>query len=65
MALSDFTLIEAGSVIVSVLGGIAMLCGVITRSRCDKIQLCYGMVDCHRKVPDEQPPEEPKPNVGV
>ena len=55
--LSNFTLIELGSVIVSVMGALAMLCGVITKSRCDKVNLCCGLINCHRKVPDIPPPD--------
>ena len=58
MVLTDFTIIEIGSVVVSVLGGLAMLCGVISKSRCDKVQLCCGLVTCHRKVPEQLPPPD-------
>ena len=58
MALTNFTIIEAGSVVVSVLGGLAMLCGVISKSRCDKVSLCCGLVNCHRKVPEQPPPPD-------
>jgi hypothetical protein len=53
MPLQNFTLIELGTVMVSVIGGVAMLCGVIARSRCDKVRLCCGLIDCHRKVLEE------------
>ena len=56
--LSNFTLIELGSVIVSVMGACAMLCGVITKSRCDKVNLCCGLINCHRKVPDNPQPDD-------
>ena len=56
--LSNFTIIEMGSVIVSVLGGIAMLCQVISKSRCEKISLCCGFVKCNRKVPDKPEPDK-------
>ena len=58
MALTDFTIIEMGSVVVSVLGGLAMLCGVISKSRCDRVSLCCGLVNCHRKVPEQPPPSD-------
>ena len=58
MALTNFTIIEAGSVVVSVLGGLAMLCGVISKSRCDKVVLCCGLVNCHRKVQEQPPPPD-------
>ena len=56
--LTNFTIIEMGSVIVSVLGGIAMLCQVISKSRCEKISLFCGLVKCSRKVPDKLEPDK-------
>ncbi len=45
-----------GSVIVS-------LCFAIQKSKCDKINICFGIIKCHRKIPDEKKEDDNIVNV--
>ena len=43
-------------VFVSVCGSVVVsLCFAIQKSKCDKVKICFGLVDCHRKVNNIDP----------
>ena len=46
--MQDFTIIELSSFMVAVLSGIAMLCGVIQKSKCKQIKIGCGCIQCTR-----------------
>ena len=50
--METFTIIELSTMIVSVMGAVAMCCAVISKSRCDTVNLCCGLINIHRKVPE-------------
>lgn len=48
--LQDFTIIELSTMVVSVFGALALCCGAISKSRCERIKC--GCIEIQRKVPD-------------
>ena len=50
--MSDINWSEIG-VFVSVCGSVVVsLCFAIQKSKCDKVSICGGLINCHRKIPE-------------
>jgi len=46
-------------VFISVCGSVVVsLCFAIQKSKCDNINLCFGIIKCHRKIPDPKIEDE-------
>ena len=57
MTLTAFNITELGVFTATVLGGVAMVLKTLQQSKCKKIRLCGGCVNCDREVlpiPDEE-----------
>ena len=53
-------------VFISVCGSVVVsLCFAIQKSKCDNINLCCGIIKCHRKIPNEQEEEEQKEDENI
>ena len=49
-------------VFISVCGSVLVsLCFAIQKSHCKKVNLCFGLIDCDRVVPDDIPDIENPP----
>tara|TARA_R110000796_G_scaffold41902_2_gene103947 strand:+ start:181 stop:387 length:207 start_codon:yes stop_codon:yes gene_type:complete len=51
MAMESFTLTEISITVVAVIGALASCCGIIQKSRCKAITLCWGIFSINREVP--------------
>lgn len=64
MTITEFTITELAVGIGTIIGGISGCLLVMFKSRCRNIRLCWGLVDCERKLQDEQD-EEPNENNNL
>jgi len=52
--MSEFSLTEVSITAVACIGACGSFLAILERSRCSTISLCFGLINCQRKVPDKQ-----------
>jgi len=55
MTMSEFSLTEISITAVAIIGACGSFLAILERSRCSNIDLCCGLINCKRKVPDIEP----------
>jgi len=56
--MESFSLTEVSITAVACIGACGSFLAILEKSRCKNISICYGLVKCDRKLPEEEEEEE-------
>jgi len=58
MTITEFTITELAVGIGTIIGSISACLLICFKSRCKNVKICCGLVDCERKIKDEEDEEK-------